>query len=59
MSGRWQYKVVEIEIKMFGGKLVDHMQQELDRMGAQGWELANTVQTNPADTLRMIFKKEA
>ena len=59
MSGRWQYKVVEVEIKLFSGKLTERVQEELDRLGVQGWELVNTVQTSPADSFRMIFKREA
>jgi len=59
MSGRWQYKVVEIEIKLFSGKLTERLQEELDRMGPQGWELVNAVQSSPADSVRMIFKREA
>ncbi|PNS09718.1 DUF4177 domain-containing protein [Solilutibacter silvestris] len=59
MSGRWQYKVIEIEITLFSGKLTERMQEELDRMGPQGWELVNTVQANPSSSLRMVFKRGA
>ena len=59
MSKRWQYKVVELPFKWFGGKVADRMQAELDRLGGQGWELVSVVQASSADTTRMYFKKEA
>jgi hypothetical protein len=58
-SSRWQYKVVEIPFRMFGGKLTDRVQGELDKLGPQGWELVSVVQASPADTLRMYLKREA
>jgi len=58
MSRRWQYKVVELSYKLFGGKLKDRAQAELEKLGAQGWELVSVVQSHYADTLRMFLKKE-
>jgi hypothetical protein len=58
MSGRWQYKVIELPYKLFGGNLGERAQAELDKLGAQGWELVSVVQSNAADTLRMFLKKE-
>ena len=34
-------------------------QAELDRLGAQGWELVSVVQASPADATRLYFKKPA
>ncbi|GAB6197388.1 DUF4177 domain-containing protein [Lysobacter xanthus] len=59
MSTRWNYKVVELSFKMFGGKFVERVQAELDKLGAQGWELVSVVQASPADATRLYFKKEA
>ncbi len=56
MSMRWQYKVVELPYQMFGGKLAERAQSELDKLGAQG--LVSAVQAHYADTLRMFLKKE-
>lgn len=36
MNHRWSHKVVEVPYKMFAGKLTDRIQQELDKMSAQG-----------------------
>ncbi|MEJ7745988.1 MAG: DUF4177 domain-containing protein [Luteimonas sp.] len=39
MSQRWSYKVVEVPVKLFAGQLGNRVQQELDKLGPQGWEL--------------------
>ena len=59
MSQRWSYKVIELPLKLFGGKLGERVQQELDKLGPQGWELVSVVQSGPADTLRLFLKKAA
>ena len=61
MSGRWQHKVVELKPKMFGGKTTERAQAELDKLGAQGWELVAVAQQGHSamDSFRMFFKKEA
>ena len=57
MSNRWQYKVVELPYQMFGGKLGERAQAELDKLGAQGWELVAVEQSHYADALRMFLKR--
>ena len=57
MSQRWSYKVVELPFKLFAGKMRDRVQQELDKLGVQGWELVSVVQASPVDTLRLYLKK--
>ncbi|GAB3302827.1 DUF4177 domain-containing protein [Luteimonas notoginsengisoli] len=59
MSTRWQYKVVDLPYRLFGDKLADRAQAELEKLGALGWELVSVVQSSPADTLRMFLKKES
>lgn len=59
MSTRWQYKVVEIKVNLFGANVTERAQTELDKLGAQGWELVSSVQTNAADTLRLFLKRPA
>lgn len=56
MSGRWQYKVVELPFKWTGG-FAPRMQAELDRLGPQGWELVSVVQPHWGDAMRMVFKR--
>lgn len=58
MSSRWQYKVVELPYKVFGGKVTERAQAELDKLGQQGWMLVSVVQSHYADALRMFLRKE-
>jgi hypothetical protein len=44
---------------MFGKSVTERAQEELNRLGAQGWELVSAVQTNAADSLRLFLKKPA
>jgi len=59
MSKRWQHKVVEVPVTMFGGKLVERTQEALDKLGPQGWELVSVAHSNSFDTLRLFLKREA
>ncbi|WP_454831649.1 DUF4177 domain-containing protein [Pseudoxanthomonas wuyuanensis] len=57
MSKRWSHKVIEVPYKLFAGKLNDRVQQELDKMGAQGWELVSVTSSHDY-SLRLFFKRE-
>ncbi len=57
MSTRWSYKVIELKPKLFAGSLGSRAQQELDKLGPQGWELVSALQASPIDTLRLFLKK--
>ncbi|WP_368562150.1 DUF4177 domain-containing protein [Pseudoxanthomonas sp. UTMC 1351] len=58
MSKRWSHKVIEVSYKLFGGKLNDRVQEELDKMGAQGWELVSATSGHDY-SVRLFFKREA
>ena len=58
MSTRWNHKVVEVSFSLFGSKLSEKIQCELDKFGALGWELVAVNQTSAADAVRLYFKKE-
>ena len=58
MSKRWTHKVVEVPISLFGGKLGEKLQSELDKHGALGWELVAVNQSSAVDVVRLYFKKE-
>ena len=53
---RFSYQVVEIRPKFFGMK-IPQIQDELNRLGNQGWELVSAVQSNPLHPLRLYLKK--
>lgn len=57
MATRWQHKVVEVAQKLFGGKLAQHLQEELDRLGVQGWELVAVTQSSSLEPARLYLKK--
>jgi hypothetical protein len=50
---RWAYQVIELKPGFMGLKSAD-MQAELNRLGAQGWELVGTI---PGHRMRFIFKR--
>lgn len=58
MSKRWTYQVLEFKPKTFGG--LDHraLQDELNRQGAQGWEVVNVIVPAPMTPVQILFKKE-
>ena len=58
MSTRWSHKVVEVSFSLFGSKLSEKIQSELDKFGALGWQLVAVNQSSPADVVRIYFKKE-
>ena len=59
MSSRWNYQIVEVKVQMFGKSVTERAQEELSRVGLQGWDLVSAVQTNAADSLRLFLKKPA
>jgi len=59
MNHRWNHKVIEVPVRMFAGKLTDRMQQELDKMSMQGWELVSTLFIEHEISVRLFFKKPA
>jgi len=59
MSTRWIYEVVELSPNILGPSMAERLQEELDRLGGEGWELVSANQINPFDQVRLILKKEA
>lgn len=52
---RWSYKVVTLKPSLLGGP-PKNVQDTLNSMGAQGWELVNAVQNR---FLILFFKRPA
>ena len=59
MTSRWQHKVVEIPIKILGGKMTQQAQEELDRLSVQGWQLVAVTQGSSMEPVRLYLKKPA
>ena len=54
-SDRWSYQVVEV--KGFFGFNKALVQEELTRLGLQGWELVSVVQAHPFRPVQLYLKK--
>ena len=57
---RWSYRIVEIKPSFLGRIPLQRIQDELDKSGAQGWELVSAPTmgyTNVPGTLRLYFKR--
>jgi len=57
MSTRWNYQVIEVKAQVFGKSQTERAQEELGRLGQQGWELVSSVQSEAA--IRLFLKKPA
>lgn len=56
-NDRWTYQVVEIKPGFWGGHKREQIQERLNQLGMQGWELVNAVQANPLHPIRLFLKK--
>lgn len=54
---QWTYQVVEIVPRMLGPAVSERLQEELDRLGAEGWELVSVMPVTPFDHLRAVLKR--
>ncbi len=60
MSQRWTYQAVELKPTFTGCLTAEALQAELNRQGAQGWELVQVVHGGHAlQPARPVFKREA
>lgn len=53
---RWNYRGVEVKPGLFGLKS-QALQDELNRLGAQGWELVSLHQTDALHPARLTLKR--
>ena len=58
MSSRWSYQVVQLKPGTWGGFKTEAVQAELNRMGAQGWELVSITMPAAFSPAMMVFKRE-
>jgi hypothetical protein len=52
---RWEYKTLRIKTKIFGDYDPTEIDVELDRLGAQGWELVGSATVGVS--FLMFFKR--
>jgi len=53
---RWTYQVIEVKNGFWGVKR-DAMQERLNQLGLQGWELVSVLQTNQLHPTHLYLKK--
>ena len=59
MSKRWSYQGVEVKPTLLGGLKAEEVQAELNRQGANGWELVTVIVPAPVAGVELVFKREA
>ncbi|MDO5505005.1 MAG: DUF4177 domain-containing protein [Pseudoxanthomonas suwonensis] len=57
MSKRWDYQVIEIKPDMWGRVKAETVQNELKRLGAQGWEVVSFQQLAPMRAAMAVLKR--
>lgn len=57
MSERWHYKVEEIKVSLLGGLKPAAIEERLQALGLQGWELVNAVHTAPVGPTLLFLKR--
>ncbi|VXB54465.1 conserved hypothetical protein [Luteimonas sp. 9C] len=57
MSERWQYKVEEIKVSLLGGLKPAAIEERLQTLGLQGWELVNAVHPTPVGPTVLFLKR--
>lgn len=58
MTRRWTYQVIEIKPNWLGSLKPQVVQDELNRLGTQGWELVSVTVGTPMGPAIAVLKKE-
>lgn len=57
MNERWQYKVQEIKPNLLGSIKPEEVEERLQSLGLQGWELVNAVCGTPLGPTLLFLKR--
>jgi hypothetical protein len=55
-NDRWSYQVVEVKPR-FLGSVREPVQERLNQLGLQGWELVAAIQPQPFRPVQLYLKK--
>jgi len=55
-NDRWSYQVVEVKPR-FLGSVLEPVQERLNQLGLQGWELVAAIQPQPFRPVQLYLKK--
>ena len=56
MSERWEYKVIDI-IPQISGRPGEKVEQTLNELGTEGWELVSALRANLMEPTRLYLKR--
>lgn len=56
MNPQWEYKVIDLPIDLLG-RPGERIQQTLNELGSEGWELVTALRSNPAEPTRLYLKR--
>lgn len=59
MSTRWQYKVEEVKGDIWGQIKSEVLEERLQRLGTQGWELLNVIRPVVTGPIQLFLKRPA
>jgi hypothetical protein len=56
VNDRWTYQVVEVKPRLFGAS-ASALQERLNQLGLQGWELVSVQHAHPLRPVQLYLKK--
>lgn len=56
MRPQWEYKVLDMPLDMFG-KPGERLQQTLNELGSEGWELVSALRPSATEPTRLFLKR--
>lgn len=57
MSTRWQYKVEQVKVGTWGNVKPELLEERLQKLGQQGWELVNAVHATQWGPTMLFLKR--
>ena len=58
MNERWQYKVLDVSANL-AGRPGEKVEETLNQLGVEGWELVSALRANLMEPTRLYLKRKA